>query len=318
MSLKKKDLTYRVFNKDLTYRVFNKELKTVGKKLRNATFPGFEKVPIYNVFWFFIHGIRKGSLNVRATSIAFNFLLALGPALIFFLTILPYLPIENFQDTLQDILFRLMPENSYIAIEPILDEVFMRRGGLPIFGLLTSLFFAQKGMHGIIETFNATYHTLETRSWHQQRLISIALVFIIYSLIAVVSLVYVMSKTLLNSFIDLSSYNINNYLIFVGKWIMLIAITFFSISFLYYLGPSRRTKWKFFSAGSSLATFLTIITSLGFTYFMDHFAQLNKFFGSIGAIIALMLWMNFNALTLLIGFELNVSISHAQFESLDE
>jgi membrane protein len=97
---------------------------------------------------------------------------------------------------------------------------------------------------------------------------------------------------------------------------MVIVVTFISISFLYYFGPSRRTKWKFFSAGSTLATLLTIMSSLGFTYFMDHFAQLNKFFGSIGALVALMLWLNFNALSLLIGFELNASINNAQQKGL--
>ena len=91
-------------------------------------------------------------------------------------------------------------------------------------------------------------------------------------------------------------------------------MTFLSISFLYYLAPMRKTKWRFITAGSTLATILTIVASLGFSYFVNHFAQFNKFFGSIGALIALMLWMNFNALTLLIGFELNASIHNAHLK----
>ncbi len=304
-------------NQERTFKYFDPEIHRILEKLKSVSFPGFERVPIYDVFWFFIRGIRKGSLNIRATAIAFNFLLALGPALIFFLTILPLLPINNFQETLENLLYDFIPSNSYIAIEPLIDEVFHRRGGLPIFGLLTSLFFAQKGIHGIIEAFNATYHTLETRSWYRQRIVAIGLVFVFYGLVAIASSVFVAGKGLVSSISQHSEGKFDTYLLLSGKWVMLLTITFFCISILYYFGPSRKTKWKFFSAGSTLATILTIISSLGFTYFMDHFAQLSKFFGSIGALIALMLWMNFNAISLLIGFELNASINNAQLLDID-
>lgn len=304
-------------NQKRTFRYFDNEIHGVIEKLKSVSFPGFEKVPIYDVFWFFLRGIRKGGLNIRATAIAFNFLLSLGPALIFFLTILPYLPINNFQETLEGLLFDFLPTNSYIAIEPLLDEIFRRRGGLPIFGLLTSLFFAQKGIHGIIEAFNATYHTLETRSWYRQRIVSIGLVFIFFALVAVASSFFVAGKGLINSISQYNEGRFDTYLLLSGKWVMLLSITFLCISILYYFGPSRKTRWKFFSAGSTLATILTFVSSMGFTYFMDHFAQLSKFFGSIGALIALMLWMNFNAISLLIGFELNASINNAQLLGID-
>lgn len=300
------------------YKFFNDSIHQIGNACKKISFPGFEKVPVYDVFWFFVHGLQKGSLNIRATAIAFNFLLALGPALVFFLAMLPYLPIENFQSTLTAILIDIIPENSYIAIEPLLDEVFRRRGGLPIFGLLTSLFFAQKGIHGIIESFNATFHTIETRSWYRQRLVSVALMFLFFALAAISSSLFFVSKVLLNSLIEPETAELQPYVFVSSKWIMLVTVTFLSISFLYYFGPSRKTRWKFFSAGSTLATLLTIIASLGFTYFMDHFAQLNKFFGSIGALVALMLWLNFNAISLLIGFELNASINNAQLKTHSE
>jgi membrane protein len=104
-----------------------------------------------------------------------------------------------------------------------------------------------------------------------------------------------------------------NYLLLqLGKWFVILALTFLAISFLYYLAPSRKTKWRFFTPGSILATLLSIITSIGFSYFVNHFAPFNKFFGSIGTLIAVMLWMNFNALALLAGFELNASIRNAR------
>lgn len=302
--------------REYKYKFFDAQIHKIGRRCKKISFPGFDGVPVYDVFWFFVNGIKKGSLNLRATAVAFNFLLALGPALVFFLAMLPYLPIENFQASLKTILYQIIPSNSFITIEPILNEVFTRRGGLPILGLLTSLFFAQKGINGIIEAFNATSHTIESRSWYKQRLVSVGLLFIFYAVVVLASILFLLSRDLATSLAAAGQIDIKPLILISGKWIILITITFFSISFLYFMAPSRRTKWQFVSAGSTLATILTILASLGFTYFMDNFAQLNKFFGSIGAIVALMLWMNFNSLNLLIGFELNASISNARLNKL--
>jgi membrane protein len=85
-----------------------------------------------------------------------------------------------------------------------------------------------------------------------------------------------------------------------------------SSSFLYYFGPSIKGRWKFFSAGSSLATILMIIVSLGFAFYVNNFGQYNKVYGSIGTLIVIMLWIQFNSIILLIGFELNASIRNAK------
>ncbi len=300
-----------------TYKFFNKKVHKIIDYFRRISFPGFEGVPIYNVFSFFFSGLTKGSLNIRASSIAFNFLLALGPGIIFLLTLIPYLPIKNFQQELMEIMYDIIPENSYIAIESLLAEIFVKRGGLQIFGLLTAFFFAQKAVNGMIEAFNATYHTIETRPWLERRLISVGLVFILTFLVSIATVLFIFSKTGIGKLAEseIIKIDITFYLLLIGKWLIIIGLTFFSISFLYYLAPMRKTKWKFYSAGSTLATLLAIVTSLVFSYFVNNFANFNKFFGSIGALIALMLWLNFNALTLLIGFELNASIDNARLHN---
>lgn len=304
-------------NHQRTYRFFDRQVHQLGDYFRRMSFIGFGGVPIYNVFSFFFKGLMKGSLNIRATAISFNFLLAIGPGVIFLLTLIPYLPIKNFQQEMMNVLFDIIPENSYIAIESLLAEIFIKRGGLQIFGLMTAFFFAWKGVNGIIETFNATYHTIETRPWHERRLISVGLVFILATLVVTAIVLIMFNKIVINKLVEyeIIKIDITYYLIMTVKWIIIIGLTFFSISFLYYLAPSRKTKWKFYSAGSTLATMLTIIASLGFSYFVNHFANFNKFFGSIGALVAMMLWINFNSLTLLIGFELNVSISNARLKN---
>jgi membrane protein len=109
--------------------------------------------------------------------------------------------------------------------------------------------------------------------------------------------------------------NITYYLISSAKWVVIIALFFFSISFLYYFAPAKKTDWKFISAGSTLATTLALLTSLGFSYFVNNFGQYNKLYGSIGTIMVILLWIYFNSFALILGFELNASINNARIDS---
>jgi len=286
----------------------NKKLVRWSKLIK---FPGTKGLSAYEVISYFIRGLSKGSLNIRATSIAFHFLLALGPAIIFLLGLIPYLPIRNFQQGLMEILMEVIPKNSYAALEILLQD---KHNGLQIFGFLVTLFFVQKGINGILEAFNATYHSMETRPWIDRRLISVGLFAILFVLVTLAAILLFFSNLGIKYlYVHGIIMDYGNYLLLqIGKWIVILTLTFLAISFLYFLAPARRTRWRFFTPGSILATLLSIITSIGFSYFVNHFAPFNKFFGSIGTLIAVMLWMNFNALALLAGFELNASIRNAR------
>lgn len=286
----------------------NKKLVRWSKQIK---FPGTKGLSAYEVISNFIKGLSKGSLNIRATSIAFHFLLALGPAIIFLLGLIPYLPIRNFQQGLMEILMEVIPKNSYAALEMLLQD---KHNGLQIFGFLVTLFFVQKGINGILEAFNATYHSMETRQWMDRRLVAVGLVAILFVLVTLAAILLFFSNLGIKYlYMHGIIMDYGNYMLLqLGKWIVILALTFLAISFLYYLAPSRKTRWRFFTPGSILATLLSIITSIGFSYFVNHFAPFNRFFGSIGTLIAVMLWMNFNALALLAGFELNVSIRNAR------
>jgi membrane protein len=105
------------------------------------------------------------------------------------------------------------------------------------------------------------------------------------------------------------------FIILTFKWLVIAALLFFTISFIYYYGPAKKRKWRFISAGSTLATCLSILTSIGFSYFVNNFGQYNKLYGSMGTLIVVLLWIYFNSLILLIGFELNASINKAKAEN---
>ena len=162
----------------------------------------------------------------------------------------------------------------------------------------------------MIDAFNNTYHVIESRSWFMQRTISLFLVFITAILIITAIGLIVFSEIGLKTIFE--NRNFSNFLIQTGRWIILFMLCFCMISFMYYLGPAKKAKWRFISAGSTLATLLSILTSIGFTYFVNNFGQYNKINGSIRTLIVIMIWIYLNSLTLLIGFELNASIDNAK------
>lgn len=298
-----------------TYKYFNKQIRRIAIFCERIPFPGWKPLTLYDVISLFLKGLTKGSLNMRATSIAFHFMLALGPAIIFTLALIPYLPINNLQENLMEILYDVIPENSYIALESLLDSIFTVRHGLQIFGFVLTLYFVQKGINGIIEAFNASYHTVESRPWIERRLVSLALFAILFIMVNFSMVLLFFSKLGTAYLYEAGKIQAtaNHLLIIAGKWIVISTMTLFAISFLYYLAPARKTQWRFLSPGSVFGASSSIITSIAFSYFVNHFAPFNEFYGSIGTLIGIMLWMNFNAIALLAGFELNASIHNARF-----
>ncbi len=287
---------------------------------KKITIPGFDGLPLFEVARFFFQGIFKGSLTVRASSIAFSFFLALFPMIIVFFTLIPFIPIYNFQDLVLNFINNVVPDQAQTFIQATLVDIIQRpRGKLLSITFLLAIIFATNGFHSIIEAFNNTYHTIETRSWIKQKLISTLLFFII-SFILIISILLLTTSALLMDFLvekKLLTSLITVYLLIAGKWIILIGMFFFTISFIYFLGPAKSSEFRFISAGSSLATVLTIIATVGFNYYVSNFSSYNALYGSIGTLLIVLIWIYFNAIILLIGFELNASIHSARKENPD-
>lgn len=281
--------------------------------------PGFDGLPLYDVATFFLQGIQKGLITTRAASLAFRFFLALFPFILFLFTLIPYLPIENFHEQLLMQLSSILPTEAFNLVRETIDDLVNRpREGLLSVGFILALYFSTNGINAMITAFNQSYFTIEKRNFFKQRLVAIMLIIILTSLLFTAVALIIFGKMLLNYLVsnEVITNTATLYIFQVSKWLIIILMFYFSISFLYFMGPSRKTKWRFRSAGSTLATFLTIAVSLGFAYFVNHFGQYNKLYGSIGSLIVIMLWIYFNCIIILIGFELNASIHNARQEKL--
>lgn len=280
---------------------------------RRLILPGMEGLSFYVVSKFFFQGIRNGALNMRASSLAFNFFLALFPSIIFLFTLIPYIPIENFQDQLFNLLQSLLPKSAFEATEETIADIIKNpRGGLLSIGFISALYFSTNGFNAMIDAFNETYHQIQTRSILMQRLVSLVIVIVTTLLLLIAVTLIILGEVALHNIIQAD--RLTFYLILFGQWIVLLAFCFCFISFNYYMGPKRHKGWRLFSAGSIFATILTIITSVLFAYYVNNFGNYNKLYGSIGTLIVIMLWIYINSLILLLGFDLNASILKAKKE----
>jgi len=292
-------------------------------RLKKETFtqlvlPGFEGVPLSNVIRFVISGFGKGVLVTRASSIAFNLLMALLPASIFLFTLIPFIPVPNFQHELIRLFESITPTEAYSFLEStIIAVITQKSGGLLIFMFIATVVFSTNGIHALIHSFVVSSHKFRTRSWVQHRKISIVLLLLVVFMIAFSGALLILGKMAINRLETLQylEKHLVYYLLTTLKWIIIIILLFLTISFLYWLAPAKKSGFRFISPGSIIATFLFILTSIGFSAYVNNFGQYNELYGSIGTLIVIMIWLYLNSIALLIGFELNVSIMAASAEN---
>ncbi|MFI5453264.1 YihY/virulence factor BrkB family protein [Pedobacter sp. UC225_61] len=274
--------------------------------------PGFSPLPIYTVATFFFKEIGKEALVNKASSLSYNFMLAIFPAIIFLFTLIPYIPKSiGFQDTLMSLLALVLPNNAFLAFETTINEIVnIQNGSLLSVGFVLSLFFATNGVHKLMVAFNKSSLIVETRTWLKQRLVAVILTVII-SLSVIVCIVAMAMGELLLTYLQKELHykgGITLFAIQFTRWTLLGVLYFITVSILYRYGPAHAKKWKFFSAGSWLATILAFLTIWGFSFYINNFSSYNKIYGSIGTLIVVMIWLYLNSLILLVGFELNASV----------
>jgi membrane protein len=286
----------------------------LNEKIKNLVLPGFDGIPIRGVFEFVIRGFRKGVLVTRASSIAFNLLMAILPATIFLFTLIPFIPIPNFQQELIKLFESILPANAYHLMEnTIIDIVTNKSGGLLLVMFFATIIFSTNGIHAVLNAFVVTSHSFKPRSWVNQRKVSVLLLLIGLLMIAAAGMLIIFGKSVVNRLVELEILEkslVISILVFL-KWIVVILLLFVAISFLYYLAPAKRHDFRFITPGSTMATMLFIITSLGFSAYVNSFGQYNKLYGWIGTLMVILVWLYLNSIALLIGFELNLSIKEA-------
>jgi membrane protein len=279
---------------------------------KGVILPGFGDLPLYTVASFFFQEIARESIVNKASSLAYNFMLAMFPGIIFLFTLIPYIPVDNFQEQLLEFMEVVMPTNAYLAAESTLFDIIKNQhGGFLSIGFILATFFSTNGMSALMLSFNKSSLIIESRSWGRQRLVAIGLTMLLIIALTLGMAVFTMASFVLNYLENQfeSQAGLWNFLIKSFRWVVLCGIYFLTVSILYKFGPATTKKWKFLNPGATLATILAILTLSAFAFYINQFGAYNKLYGSIGTLIVIMIWIYINSLILLIGFELNASIA---------
>lgn len=296
---------------------FKQKLDALLNLTKKIYLPKSGDLSLYDVGQFFIKALSGGTLGIRSASIAFNFFMAIFPAVLFLFTLIPYIPINNFQSELISILEQVIPEYTFESIEETLVDIAMNpRSGLLSIGCITTIVLVSNGITAMIRAFNSSVNVHETRSFLNLRLSSLIMMGAITVLLSVAIMLLIFGRTILSILISKRILfgimpKIAFYLV---QWIVILFLCLACVSVIYYFAPAKRTKMGFISAGSLLATTLLLVTSWGFGFYLSNFSQYNALYGSIGTLIAILVWLNLNSSILLLGFELNLSIKEARIK----
>lgn len=291
--------------------------------LRRVPMSKKQKVSLYSVIKIFFRNIKEDDVMDRANGVAYNFILAIFPTIIFLFTLIPYIsnviPDVN-TESIMEFLGSMMPQSMFEVVASTIEDIIGNsRGGLLTFGVLFALFLATNGMMALMRAFNACYNTKEKRGIIKTRLIAtgltlnLSLVLFLAVILLVVGqfvLDYVLAHLPEFPWLNVDEYTL--YLLFVLRFIVIFIVFFLAIATIYYFGPAIHYDWRFFSLGALVATLGTMGVSYGFSYYITHFGSYNKIYGSIGVLIALMIWVQLVTTVLLFGYEIDASIHEAK------
>ena len=283
------------------------ELVRFGKKIK---IPGLEGMSLYDVLEMYVIGIIEGALTTRAGGIAFSFFMAVFPFMLFILTLIPYIPIEGFQEGLFSFIKDILPPQTFEAVNVVIGDIVNNQyGGLLSFGFLLSIFLMTNGVNAIFGGFEYSYHITDVRNVFKSYFVSLG-VSLLTSLFLIITIILVILYQVALTRIDetgwLNTDDLN--LFYYGRGLLFLLMIFTIVSLLFRYGTKQGKETRFFSAGAVLTTLLSLCTFYLFGIYVIKFAQYNQLYGSIGTLLILMLFVWLNAIILLLGFELNASL----------
>ena len=281
------------------------------KFLKSIKLKVLEGLSLYDLLELYTIGIVKGALSTRASAIAYSFFMALFPFLLFVIIVIPYVPITGFETEFLNFLQSFLPPTTTeFFYENIFENI--KGGGLISSVFLISILLMANGVNAVFSGFESSYHEQLTRNVFKQYMyalgVALILAFLLILTVAVLGFfnIYVVENIV--EFAHVENEN-SNMLLVLSQYLFFVIMVYLATATLYYFGTKEGKQFKFFSVGALFTTLLIILTSYVFGIYIENFAQYNKLYGSIGALLILMLYFWLNANILLLGFELNVSLT---------
>ena len=286
-------------------------VKRLKKILEDLIVPGFHGLSALEMITFFWEGIQKGSIITRASAISFKIILALAPTFILLLTLIPFIPIDDFQENVLFGIKALLPPQTYHLVEDTLNGLVRQKHSTFLsISFLLGIYYASNSINAMLQGLRESHFLVKRQNALQQRIYSIVLLLVLPVFLGTALLVQTLSKTAVDWMIarDWITEGIEVVLLLLAKWVAVALLLILAISTLYNIANAETKKWMIISPGALFASIGIIVASQGFAFYVNNFGQFNRFYGSLTAVIILLLWIYFNNVILLLGFELNVSI----------
>ncbi len=282
-------------------------LVKLGKK---AILPGLEGLSLYDLVEIYVIGIIKGTFSARASAISWSFFLSIFPFLLFLLNLIPYVPIDDFEKNFFEFINEALPKQTSVFFSGIFEDIASNpRGGLLSTVFVLSILFMTNGINAVFSGFGYSYHISLNRNFFRQYVVALGVSLIVASLLLITVIGTLYFTYLVNNLNEMGMVDDTVFWLTIGRYSLFVFMIFVIIATLFYFGTSEGKQNKFFSPGALMTTLLIIVTTYLFGIYIDNFSNYNKLYGSIGAVLILMLYIWLNANLLLLGFELNASLN---------
>ena len=284
-------------------------IRNLVKVSKRIKLPGLGEFSLYHLIEIYGTGILKGSFSPRASSIAYSFFLALFPFLLFLLNLIPYIPIEGFQTRFLIFIEALLPAQTTQFFYPIIADIAVNpRAGLISFVFFLSIFLSANGVNAIFSAFEYSFHVTINRTFFRQYIVALV-VSIFLALLLLTSVGVILYGEYIIRDLQSRAYIRNDvFWISFFQFVVFLVMIYVVIATLYYFGTKEGRQSRFFSIGAVVTTVLFVLTTYFFGVYINNFSNYNELYGSIGALLILILYIWINSNLLLLGFELNITI----------
>jgi len=275
---------------------------------------GFEGLSLYDVSKFFIEGLQKGAVSTRSAAISFRLVIAVFPVVIVLFSLIPYIPIEGFQESLFMSLRDFFPGDTFVYVEQKIAVLFEKgHSSIISIGSILSVFYASSSVNAIMIGFNGSYNLEDKGNLFILRLVSILLFIGLGVLVILAIALIIFSGMVFDKFLEMQLLTQKaHFLLTIAQLLLSVAMIYGSITILYNIGDLKDRRWKTFSAGATFTTVLFLMSSLLFSWFLESFNTYSALYSTLGNFLSLLIWLNLNSTILLLGFELNTSIKRAK------
>lgn len=258
-------------------------------------------------------------MSTYASALAYRALFSLFPFLLFLLALLGFLNLSDFFDWIRQQAALALPPMAMEQVNPVIDQLQRQQGGLLSFGILAALWTASVGFRSLMNAMNRAYDVREGRPTWKLMLLSVLYTVGSAVLLLACAMLMVLGPQVMGWLADLVG--LRDVVVVLWAWLrwpVVIFLMMLLVAVLYYVTPDVEQKFRFITPGSVLAVVVWVAASLAFGIYVQNFADYNATYGSIGAIIVLLLYFYISAAVLLLGAELNAVIEHHSVDGKDK